>query len=222
MFKRSLSTLRVPFTSETYALQRHHQFKRLGSEDFKVFESIVGYDHVLGNEHDIDAYNTDWTRKYRGQSSCVLRPKTPSEISRILAYCNQHSIAVVPQGGNTGLVGGSVPVFDEIVLSTSRLNAITNFDAFSGILSCQAGCVLETLDNYLAERGYMMPLGMNERSNFNRPWVERNMSNRWKFGLKRGRITSCSLWKPARNCLIHGSCFSKWKDCGTRKAPSKR
>jgi D-lactate dehydrogenase (cytochrome) len=98
-------------------------------------------------------------RKYRGSSQVVLRPKTTEEVSAILKYCNERKLAVVPQGGNTGLVGGSVPVFDEIVLSTSNMNSITAFDEVSGIVTCQAGVVLETLDGWLAERGHIMPLG---------------------------------------------------------------
>lgn len=54
-------------------------------------------------------------------------------------------LAVVPQGGNTGLVGGSVPIFDEVVISTKKLNQIINFDPSTGILTCEAGCVLEDL-----------------------------------------------------------------------------
>lgn len=63
----------------------------------------------------------------------------------ILDYCNERKLAVVPQGGNTGLVGGSVPVFDEIVVSTKKMQKIIDFDEESGIITCQAGCVLEVL-----------------------------------------------------------------------------
>ena len=58
---------------------------------------------------------------------------------------------VVPQGGNTGLVGGSVPVFDEIVVSMARMNDIKSIDPLSGILVCQAGCILQTLDEELSK-----------------------------------------------------------------------
>lgn len=63
----------------------------------------------------------------------MLRPKTTQEISEILRYCNTKKLAVCPQGGNTGLVGGSVPVFDEIVLSTQLMNNIERIDELSGI-----------------------------------------------------------------------------------------
>lgn len=62
----------------------------------------------------------------------VLRPKNTSEVSEILKICADQNLAVCPQGGNTGLVGGSVPVFDEIVISTTLMNKIENLDLMSG------------------------------------------------------------------------------------------
>ena len=70
--------------------------------------------------HYLEGYNTDWLRTVRGESKVALRPKSTAEVSEILAHCNERRIAVCPQGGNTGLVGGSVPVFDEVVVSTAR------------------------------------------------------------------------------------------------------
>lgn len=67
-----------------------------------------------------------------GYSRCVLRPKTTEQVSKILSFCNDHRIAVCPQGGNTGLVGGSVPVFDEVVLSTGLMNDVVSINDTSG------------------------------------------------------------------------------------------
>lgn len=67
-----------------------------------------------------------------GYSRCVLKPRATEEVSAILSYCNNERLAVCPQGGNTGLVGGSVPVFDEIVLSTALMNQIISLDETSG------------------------------------------------------------------------------------------
>ncbi|PQE08233.1 D-lactate dehydrogenase 2 mitochondrial precursor protein [Rutstroemia sp. NJR-2017a BVV2] len=72
-------------------------------------------------------------------------------------------LAVVPQGGNSGLVGGSVPVFDEIVINTSRMNQIRSFDEVSGTLVVDAGCILETVDGYLAERNHVFPLDLGAK-----------------------------------------------------------
>jgi len=63
-------------------------------------------------------------RTVRGQSSVVLRPQNTDQVSSVLAHCGKRRLAVCPQGGNTGLVGGSVPVFDEVIVSTSLMNKI--------------------------------------------------------------------------------------------------
>lgn len=73
-----------------------------------------------------------YTQNIAGFSRVVLKPKTTEEVSGILRYCNDRKLAVCPQGGNTGLVGGSVPVFDEIVVSTQLMNRIENIDELSG------------------------------------------------------------------------------------------
>ena len=112
---------------------------------------------------DLEAFNADWMRKYRGQTRLVLKPESVEQVSEILKYCNDNMLAVNPQGGNTGLVGGSVPVFDEIVLQLSRMNQIRSFDDVSGVLVADAGVILEVADNYLAERGYIFPLDLGAK-----------------------------------------------------------
>ena len=62
----------------------------------------------------------------------MLKPRTTEEVSKIVKYCNEKKIGIVPQGGNTGLVGGSVPVRDEVILNLSNLNKIRSFDPVSG------------------------------------------------------------------------------------------
>ncbi|KAG5874102.1 hypothetical protein JTB14_005898 [Gonioctena quinquepunctata] len=112
---------------------------------------------------DLEKYNVDWFSQVRGCSTIVLKPKTTQEVSKILSFCNDHRLAVCPQGGNTGVVGAAVPVFDEIVISTELMNEIISLDEKSGILTCQAGCILENLDNYLAEKGLIIPLDIGAK-----------------------------------------------------------
>lgn len=112
---------------------------------------------------DIETFNSDWMRKYRGHSKLVLRPKSTEEVSKILQYCNARKLAVVPQGGNSGLVGGSVPVFDEIVVNLARMNRIRSFDEVSGTLVVDAGCILENVDRYLAEKDHVFPLDLGAK-----------------------------------------------------------
>lgn len=148
--------------------QHRRQFSKLTAADADFFRSVLGPQNLLVRSKDCDEsefeqYDRDWMRKYQGRSSAVLRPASTDQVSAVLRYCNDRKLAVVPQGGNTGLVGGSVPVHDEIVISTRNMNKITSFDQTSGILQCQSGCILEVLDNYLAERGFVMPLDLGAK-----------------------------------------------------------
>ncbi|KAI9360828.1 hypothetical protein DFJ73DRAFT_957126 [Zopfochytrium polystomum] len=144
-------------------LKRNPSFASIEQRDIDAFRSILSAGSLLTDPDDVAPFNEDWQRKFRGAASVVLKPKTTQEVAAILKYCNERGIAVVPQGGNTGLVGGSVPVFDEVVLSTSSMNSIQSFDEVSGILTCQAGCVLEVLDKWLGEKGFMMPLDLGAK-----------------------------------------------------------
>jgi len=135
----------------------------LSELDVQHLASIVGPSNAVTDADALEQYNTDWMRKYRGNSKLALRPSSTAEVSAILAHCNERRIPVVPQGGNTGLVGGSVPVDDEVVLSLSRMNRVLSLDEHAGNLICEAGCVLETLQEYVAQRGYTMPIDLGAK-----------------------------------------------------------
>ncbi|CAC22604.1 D-lactate dehydrogenase [Schizosaccharomyces pombe] len=159
------------FTFESYkSLHRDPKYAKLSEQDVQVFKSIIGKDGSLidgldksTDPADLDAFNIDWMNKYRGKTQLALKPKTTQQVSEILKYCNQKKLAVVPQGGNTGLVGGSVPVFDEIVLNLGLMNQIHTFDEISGVITLDSGVILENADNFLAEKGYMFPLDLGAK-----------------------------------------------------------
>ncbi len=161
----------IKFTADTYPdLQRDPRFGQLTEQHVAFFQKALGGGTAVieavtseSASDDIEPFNADWMRKYRGHCKLVLKPASTEEVSKILKYCNDNSLAVVPQGGNTGLVGGSVPVFDEIVINLGRMNQIRSFDEGSGALVADAGCILETVDNYLAERGYVFPLDLGAK-----------------------------------------------------------
>lgn len=161
-FHISTSRLSVPLTKDRYPDVKRGDYANVSDKDLKVFEQLIP-GRILSGSSELDGYNTDWLKTCRGSSQVVLRPKTTEEVSAILKYCNEKKLAVVPQGGNTGLVGGSVPVFDEIVLSTQLMNQVISLDKISGILVCEAGCILGNLEDYLAERGFIMPLDLGAK-----------------------------------------------------------
>ncbi|XP_027856197.1 D-2-hydroxyglutarate dehydrogenase, mitochondrial isoform X1 [Xiphophorus couchianus] len=137
-------------------------FSRVTVEDLTFFRKTLP-GRAITDPDLVQSSNEDWLKSVRGSSEVLLRPQTTQEVSQILSYCQSRNLAVNPQGGNTGLVGGSVPVYDEIILSTSLMNNILSFDKISGILTCQAGCVLENLSLYLEERDYIMPLDLGAK-----------------------------------------------------------
>ncbi|GLH15671.1 Alkyldihydroxyacetonephosphate synthase [Gryllus bimaculatus] len=153
----------VELTAVRYPEVKRGNYSELTDRHIKFFENILGKDRTLTDPADVEAYNVDWIKMVRGQSRVVLKPKTTEEVSAILKYCNDETLAVCPQGGNTGLVGGSVPVFDEVIISTSLMNQIISLDELSGVLICQAGCVLEALETYLSEHGFIMPLDLGAK-----------------------------------------------------------
>ncbi|XP_056323649.1 D-2-hydroxyglutarate dehydrogenase, mitochondrial isoform X2 [Danio aesculapii] len=137
-------------------------FSRVTQEDLSFFRALLP-GRTITDPDLLKSSNVDWLKTVQGSSDVLLRPKTAEEVSEVLRYCNERNLAVCPQGGNTGLVGGSVPVFDEIILSTSLMNQVIAFDNISGILTCQAGCVLENLSHYLEERDFIMPLDLGAK-----------------------------------------------------------
>ena len=148
-------------------LKRDPKFSCLSKDNVQEFERILGRAIIDGTSKDvtddIEPYTSDWMRKYRGKSQLVLLPESTLQVSQILSYCFQEKLAVVPQGGNTGLVGGSVPVFDEIVVNLKRMNQIRSFNEASGVLVTDAGAILEAVDGYLAEKKYMFPLDLGAK-----------------------------------------------------------
>ncbi|KAH8120087.1 FAD-binding domain-containing protein [Phellopilus nigrolimitatus] len=108
-------------------------------------------------------YNTDWMGKYKGKATTVLKPKTTEEVSKIMKWCWEKRIGVVPQGGNTGLVGGSVPLGDELLINLGNMSKVRSFDPVTGILVADAGCVLESLSEYIAPHKYIVPLDLGAK-----------------------------------------------------------
>ncbi|RYP04744.1 hypothetical protein DL765_010080 [Monosporascus sp. GIB2] len=168
---RETSARKAKFTTDSYPeLSRDPKFSEITSEHVAYFKELLGKGSTVidgvnkeVSAEDMEPYNGDWMRKYRGHCKLVLKPGSTEEVSKILKYCNDNMLAVVPQGGNTGLVGGSVPVFDEIVINTSRMNRIRSFDDVSGVLVVDAGVVLEVADQFLAEKGYIFPLDLGAK-----------------------------------------------------------
>ena len=123
---------------------------------------IVGAGNVLTAPEDTKPYFTDWRRQYAARAECVVRPASTAEVAAVMALCAREDVAVVPQGGNTGLVGGSVPTGArrEVVLSLSRMNRIRALDALNDTATVEAGCVLATIQQAAAAAGRLFALSL--------------------------------------------------------------
>jgi FAD/FMN-containing dehydrogenase len=106
------------------------------------FAAVVGDAHVLTG-HATEGFAIDWTGGFTGQAPAVLRPRDTAEVAALLALCADAGVAVVPQGGNTGLVGGGVPLHGEVVLSVARMGRLGPVDADAGQVSAGAGVSLQ-------------------------------------------------------------------------------
>eukprot|EP00760_Papus_ankaliazontas_P002882 PhM_4_TR11314/c0_g1_i2/m.99421 len=109
------------------------------------------------NNNKLERYNTDWMGAIVGKSELCVRPRTTAEVSKILRYCNEERIAVVPQGGNTGLVGGSVPIRDEVVMCMTNMNTIMDVNPLERYAVVEAGVVLEALHTEAQKQDMMVP-----------------------------------------------------------------
>ena len=124
--------------------------------------TVVGAAFVLTDGADTAAHLTDWRRRYTGTALAVIKPASTDEVAAIVRLCNEFRVPVVPQGGNTGLVLGSVP--DQsgtaIVLSLTRLNRIRVTDTVNNTMTVEAGCILENVQNAAAAVGRLFPLSL--------------------------------------------------------------
>jgi len=115
---------------------------------------VVGPDQVLSDPEVVASYTVDWTGRFRGASTVVVRPGSVAEVAAVVVACRRHGAAVVPQGGNTGMVGGGVPLAGEVVLSLRRLDAVGDVDRLAGQVTVGGGATLGTVRQAAADAGW--------------------------------------------------------------------
>ncbi|MEO8444348.1 MAG: FAD-binding oxidoreductase [Gammaproteobacteria bacterium] len=136
----------------------------LSPEITAEFQSIVGAGGFLDGSADLTGYLTEWRGLYRGTTPLVLLPSSTVQVADILRLCARDRIGVVPQGGNTGLVGGAIPhstpARPQILVSARRLNRVRAMDAENFSLTAESGCVLAQLQAAAAASGRLFPLSL--------------------------------------------------------------
>ena len=126
---------------------------------------VVGAAHVLTDPDQTARYLVDERRIYQGRACAVVRPGSTAQTSRVVAICNEHGIAMVPQGGNTGYCGGATPddSGNQLVISLERLNRIVNVDTNAYTMTLDAGVVLSDAQHAAREQGLLFPLSMGSQ-----------------------------------------------------------
>ena len=126
-----------------------------------ALRAAIGSSYVL-TEGDLSNYELDWRKRYRGKALAVVRPGSTAEVAAVVKICAEHAVGVVAQGGNTGLVGASVPDASgtQVLLSLTRLNRIRGLDAANMTITAEAGCILQTVQEAAAAQGFLFPLSL--------------------------------------------------------------
>ena len=122
--------------------------------------ALLGPAHVLTSAADTEAYLIEERGLYRGHALAVVRPADTAQVAGIVTACAEAGVAVVPQGGNTGLCGGGVPANGAVVVSTERLTHIRAVDPINFTLTVEAGCVLAHLHQIADQAGCLFPLSL--------------------------------------------------------------
>jgi FAD/FMN-containing dehydrogenase len=122
----------------------------------------IGTTQVLTAPEDTAPYLTDWRRRFTGRAQAVVLPSTVDEVAAVVSACAEQRVPIVPQGGNTGLVGGATPDAsgDAIVLSLKRLNRVRDVDSINGTITVEAGCVLHDVQQAAHDAGQLYPLSL--------------------------------------------------------------
>jgi FAD/FMN-containing dehydrogenase len=124
------------------------------------FRKIVGDKYAITDAADIAPYVTEERDLFHGRSPLVLRPGSTAEVAAICKLASQHKIALVPQGGNTGLVGGQTPHNGEVVVSMRRMDKIRDVDTASNTMTCEAGVILQVAQQRATEVDRLFPLSL--------------------------------------------------------------
>ena len=122
----------------------------------------IGSNYVITEPVDMAVFLTDWRRRFTGKALAVLKPANTDEVATLVCLCNQFGVPVVPQGGNTGLVLGSVPDLsgNAVVLSLARLNRIRATDVINNTMTVEAGCILQTVQMAALDVDRLFPLSL--------------------------------------------------------------
>jgi FAD/FMN-containing dehydrogenase len=132
----------------------------VSADFFDSLRAVVGATRVLTGTEEVAPFCTDWRGRYTGTASCVVLPGTTDEVAAVVRICAEAGVAIVPQGGNTGLCGGATPTGGEVVIVLTRLNRIRAVDADNNSITVEAGCTLHAVQEAARVADRLFPLSL--------------------------------------------------------------
>ena len=132
----------------------------MSADFFDSLRAVVGATRVLTGAEAVAPFCTDWRGRYTGTASCVVLPGTTDEVAAVVRICAEAGVAIVPQGGNTGLCGGATPTGGEVVIVLTRLNRIRAVDADNNSITVEAGCTLHAVQEAARVADRLFPLSL--------------------------------------------------------------
>ena len=134
----------------------------ISTEALTTLKALLGHDGYCDDPDQSARYVTSWRNKWIGATPLVALPSSTAQVAAVVNICRHHSIPIVPQGGNTGLVDGGVPLPNgvELLLSLRRMDKIREFDVIGSTVTVEAGVSLQQLQAQAADRGFLFPLSM--------------------------------------------------------------
>ena len=127
----------------------------------QTLRQCIGEAHVL-TDGDLSSYEQDWRKRTRGKALAVVRPGSTQEVASVVKACAKAGVSIVPQGGNTGLVVGSIPDDSgkQVLLSLQRMHAVRAIDTDNLTLTVEAGCILQNVQQAAEQAGFLFPLSL--------------------------------------------------------------
>lgn len=129
----------------------------------KQLSGILDSSRVLTDGASLQEYGRDWTKYLQPRPTAVVFPKTTDEVVRLVKWAREACVALVPSGGRTGLSGGAAALNGEVVVSLQKMNQILEFDPLDQTVTCEAGVITETLQQYAEEKGLYYPVDFASR-----------------------------------------------------------
>jgi len=128
-----------------------------------IFSKHLSDNQMNDSKEALETYGKDWTKHFTPNASLVLFPKTTEDVQNIIKACNENKVEVIPSGGRTGLSAGATATNGEVILSMEKMAKIQELNPIDQTLSCEAGAILEDIQNFAKDKGYYYPVDFAAR-----------------------------------------------------------